>query len=70
MAAAAAIAKQMTATRRFDPPPAAEADAWVWAIYDKEDEAGRVISRGHSVWHRKDLANEWHRLRFTEEGEP
>ena len=70
MAAAAEIAKQMHASRRFEPPPAEEADAWVWGIYDEEGEAGRVISRGHSVWHRKTLSDEWHRLHLTEEGQP
>jgi hypothetical protein len=36
------------------------------------DLSARVASpkAGHSVWDRKDLADEWHRLRFTEEGEP
>lgn len=70
MAAASAIARQIEATKRLDPLPAEEADAWVWGVYDEEDEAGRVIARGRSVWHRKDLSDEWHRLRFTEDGEP
>ncbi|WP_154653557.1 hypothetical protein [Acidiphilium multivorum] len=33
MAAAFEIAKQMNATRRFDPPPAEEAGAWIWGVY-------------------------------------
>ena len=70
MAAAMAIADQVNATKRFDPPPAEEADAWILVFYDKEDAAGRVTSRGHRVWHRKDLADELQRLRFTDEGEP
>lgn len=70
MAAAAEIAKQINASKRFEPPPAEEAGTWVWGIYDEEDKAGRVIYRGHSVWHLKSLCDEWHRLRLTEEGEP
>lgn len=70
MAVASMIARQMEATKRLDPPPAEESDAWVWSVYDEEDKAGRVIARGRSAWHRKDLSDEWHRLRLTDEGEP
>lgn len=69
MAAANAVACKMAATKRFDPPPANEADAWVSGIYDEEDVAGRVISPGRPVWYRKDLVEEWHRLRLADEGE-
>lgn len=67
MAAACAVARQIEATKRLDPPPAEEAAAWAWGIHDEEDEAGRTLTRGRSMWHRKDLCDEWHRLRFAEE---
>jgi hypothetical protein len=69
MKAAAEIARQMRATARFEPPPEADADAWVWGVYDEEDASGRVVARGLSIWHRKDLSDEWHRLRFAETDE-
>lgn len=69
MAAAAKVMEQMNATARFEPPPADEADAWSWGVFDKEDPPGHVVERG-SIWLRKDLAAEWQRLRFSEEGEP
>jgi len=70
MAAALKVAEQMQATRRFDPPPADEADAWSPAFHDEDDESGRTVVRGRPVWHRKDLCDEWNRLRFTDEGKP
>lgn len=59
------VAQEMCTTARYEQPPADEADEWVWAIQDQEDEAGHVISR-RPVWHRKDLFKEWQRLRLGE----
>lgn len=27
-------------------PPIEEADAWVWGVYDEEDETGGIITQG------------------------
>ncbi|EBV6489492.1 hypothetical protein EC44_23590 [Salmonella enterica subsp. enterica serovar Anatum] len=55
--------QEMWATARYEQPLADETDKWVWAIQDQEDEDGHVISRS-PVWHRKDLFEEWQRLRL------
>lgn len=58
------IAEQMQAIARFDAPPPAEAGDWVQSFYDEEDSEGRIVARGRSRWDRKDLTDEWQRLRF------
>ncbi|MDW2034955.1 hypothetical protein R7R52_23425 [Vibrio sp. 665] len=57
------VAQEMWATARYEQPLTDETDKWVWAIQDQEDEDGHVISR-RPVWHRKDLFEEWQRLRL------
>jgi hypothetical protein len=61
-AQARAILNRMNATKRYDPPPAEEADAWEWSIHDEEDDTGLLLSYGYSVWYPKDLFKEWQRL--------
>ena len=62
------LLQQLNATKRYDPPPADEADAWEWSIHDEEDDdTGLLLSYGYSVWYRKDLFKEWQRLSTADE---
>lgn len=50
--------------RRYDQPPEAEAEQWVAAFEDREDDQGNTTQRGIPVWYPKAETEEWHRLRF------
>ncbi|HAS8402677.1 hypothetical protein NB559_00470 [Vibrio parahaemolyticus] len=59
-----ALNEAITAKRRYDPPPEAEAEQWVPAFEDREDHQGNTTRRGIPVWYPKAETEEWHRLRF------
>ena len=59
--AAEAISKQMSAARRDDAPPVAEAHLWLMVI---------DMDTNRPCWFPKQLSDEHERLRFTDEGSP
>lgn len=52
----------IAAKRRYDQPP--NADQWVLAYEDVDDEQGRTVRHGVPVWTPKAEIDEWQRLHF------